>query len=138
MCHLVGLEALATDPRFATSNDRRKHRDVLNELIAVATRKKTTKEWFEILVAGGVPSGPIYNVRDVFEDPQVKTLRINRTVHHQRLGELDLVAQPYEITGFDRALERQAPDLGEHTTEVLSSLGYEPGAIEKLRAAGIV
>jgi crotonobetainyl-CoA:carnitine CoA-transferase CaiB-like acyl-CoA transferase len=54
---------------------------------------------------------------------------------HPRLGELDLIAQPCEITGFDRNLRSATPDLGEHNDEVLRSLGYDAEGIEKLKAA---
>jgi crotonobetainyl-CoA:carnitine CoA-transferase CaiB-like acyl-CoA transferase len=56
-------------------------------------------------------------------------------VTHPRLGELDLVAQPCEITGFDREIRTATPDLGEHTKEILGSLGYSAEEIEKLKAA---
>jgi crotonobetainyl-CoA:carnitine CoA-transferase CaiB-like acyl-CoA transferase len=61
-------------------------------------------------------------------------LRIKRAVAHPRLGELDLVAQPCEITGFDREIRTATPDLGEHNDEILGSLGYDAEAIEKLKA----
>ena len=54
---------------------------------------------------------------------------------HPRLGELDLVAQPCEITGFDREIRTATPDLGEHNHEILGSLGYSAEEIEKLKAA---
>jgi crotonobetainyl-CoA:carnitine CoA-transferase CaiB-like acyl-CoA transferase len=56
-------------------------------------------------------------------------------VTHPRLGELDLVAQPCEITGFDRAIRTATPDIGEHNDEILQSLGYSAEEIKKLRAA---
>jgi crotonobetainyl-CoA:carnitine CoA-transferase CaiB-like acyl-CoA transferase len=98
-------------------------------------RAKTSKEWFDIMVAERIPCGPVYNVREVFADPQVEQLRIKRSVKHPRLGELDLIAQPCEITGFDRELRTATPDLGEHNEEILQSLGYDAEAIAKLKAA---
>ncbi len=86
----------------------------------------------------GLPCGPVYNIRDVFADPQVEALRIARPVAHPRLGEIDLVAQPCEITGFDREIRRATPELGEHNDEILGSLGYGPEEIEKLKAARVI
>ena len=54
---------------------------------------------------------------------------------HCRGGELDLVAQSCEITGFDREIRTATPDLGEHNEEILTSLGYSAEEIEKLKAA---
>jgi len=87
------------------------------------------------LVAAGLPCGPVYNIKQAFADPQVEALRLKRSVVHPRLGELDLVAQPCEITGFDREIRTATPDLGEHTNEILGSLGYSAEDIEKLKAA---
>jgi len=65
-------------------------------------------------------------------------LRIRRSVNHPRLGNLDLVAQPCEITGFDREIRTATPDLGEHNHEILSSLGYSDEEIERLKAARVI
>jgi crotonobetainyl-CoA:carnitine CoA-transferase CaiB-like acyl-CoA transferase len=137
-CKLIGREKAAADPRFATAGLRSRNKDALNDLIADALRAKTSHEWFEMMVEAGIPCGPVYNIRDVFADPQVETLRIKRAVTHPRLGELDLIAQPCEITGFDRSIRTATPDLGEHNDEILQSLGYDAEAIEKLKARRII
>ena len=134
-CKLIGREKMGADPRFASAGLRARNKEALNELIATALRAKTSQEWFDIMVAERIPCGPVYNAREVFADPQVEELRIKRSVKHPRLGELDLIAQPCEITGFDRALRTATPDLGEHNEEILQSLGYDAEAIEKLKAA---
>ena len=103
-----------------------------------ADRARTTAEWFERIVAAGLPCGPVYNVKQAFADPQVEALRIRRSVTHPRLGEIDLVAQPCEITGFDREIRTATPDLGEHSDEILRSLGYDEEAIGKLKAASVI
>ena len=134
-CKLIDRESMAADPRFASIALRRQNKETMNEMIAAALREKTTREWFERLVAAGLPCGPVYNVKQAFADPQVEALRIKRSVRHRRLGELDLVAQPYEISGFDREIRTATPDLGEHTNQMLTSLGYSAEEIEKLRSA---
>jgi len=134
-CKLIGREKMASDPRFASSTLRSRNREALNELICAALRTRTSGEWFELMVAEGLPCGPVYNVQQVFADPQVEQLRIKRSVTHPRLGELDLIAQPCEITGFDRNLRSATPDLGEHNDEVLRLLGYDDAGIERLKAA---
>jgi crotonobetainyl-CoA:carnitine CoA-transferase CaiB-like acyl-CoA transferase len=134
-CRLIGREDMAADPRFASTAMRRQNKEVMNGMIAEALKAKTTAEWFELIVAAGLPCGPVYNIKQAFADPQVEALRIKRSVRHPRLGELDLVAQPCEISGFDREIRTATPDLGEHNREILGSLGYSDEEIEKLKAA---
>jgi crotonobetainyl-CoA:carnitine CoA-transferase CaiB-like acyl-CoA transferase len=137
-CQLIDREKMAADPRFATSALRGRNKEALNELIAGALRAKTSREWFEIIVAAGLPCGPVYSIKDAFADPQVRELRLARAVTHPRLGEIELVAQPCEMTGFDRAIRTATPELGEHNDEILASLGYKPDEIAKLKAAGAI
>jgi crotonobetainyl-CoA:carnitine CoA-transferase CaiB-like acyl-CoA transferase len=137
-CKLIDREKMASDPRFASPALRGRNKEALNELIANALRAKTSREWFEMMVEAGLPCGPVYSIRDVFADPQVEALRITRPVTHPRLGDIDLIAQPCEITGFDRSIRTATPDLGEHNEEILRSLGYDSDAIEKLKAARVI
>jgi crotonobetainyl-CoA:carnitine CoA-transferase CaiB-like acyl-CoA transferase len=137
-CGLIDREKMAADPRFASATLRRQNKEALNEQIAGALRAKTTQEWFELLVAAGLPCGPVYSIKDVFADPQVDALRITRPVTHPRLGEIDLIAQPCEMTGFDRAIRTATPDLGAHNGEILESLGFDAGAIARLKADGVI
>src|ERR1700760_448243 len=133
-CKLIDRADMATDPRFASSAMRRQNKEAMNQMIADALSAKTTAEWFELIVAAALPCGPVYNIKQAFADPQVEALRLKRSVTHPRLGELDLVAQPCQITGFDRDIRTATPDLGEHNDEILGSLGYSAEEIEKLRA----
>jgi len=137
-CKLIDREAMATDPRFASIAQRRQNKEAMNKLIAAALLAKTTSEWFELLVAAGLPCGPVYNIKEAFADPQVRALRIQRSVGHPRLGEIDLVAQPCEITGFDREIRTATPDLGEHNDEILQSLGYGSAEIARLKAERVI
>lgn len=137
-CTLIDREKMASDPRFASPALRGRNKEALNELIANALRAKTSAEWFGMMVEAGLPCGPVYSIKDVFADPQVEALRIARPVAHPRLGDIDLIAHPCEITGFDREIRTATPDLGQHNEEILRSLGYDSDAIEKLKAARVI
>src|SRR6476646_3551016 len=70
-CKLIDREDMALDPRFGTIASRARNKEALNELIAAALRAKSSKEWFDIMVAEQIPGGPVYTVREVFADPQL-------------------------------------------------------------------
>jgi crotonobetainyl-CoA:carnitine CoA-transferase CaiB-like acyl-CoA transferase len=137
-CKLIDREKMVSDPRFASTALRGRNREALNETIATALRAKTSREWFEMMVEAGLPCGPVYSIKDAFADPQVEALRIKRSVTHPRLGDIDLIAQPCEMTGFDRNIRTATPDLGEHNDEILQSLGYDADAIEGLKAKRVI
>jgi crotonobetainyl-CoA:carnitine CoA-transferase CaiB-like acyl-CoA transferase len=137
-CKLIDRENMAADPRFASIASRRQNKEAMNAMIADALQAKTTAEWFELVVAAGLPCGPVYDIQQAFADPQVEALRLRRSVTHPRLGELDLVAQPCEITGFDREIRTATPDIGEHNSEILQTLGYNSDEIAKLKAARVI
>src|SRR6202012_5178916 len=79
-CKLIGREAMATDPRFASTASRRQNKEAMNADIAEALLKKTTAEWFELIVAAKLPGGPVYNIKQAFADPQVEALKLKRSV----------------------------------------------------------
>jgi crotonobetainyl-CoA:carnitine CoA-transferase CaiB-like acyl-CoA transferase len=137
-CKALGAPELATDPRFATDNDRSTNRDALNAAIEAITIGQTSAYWIEQLNAAGVPAGPIYKINEVFDDPQVKHLRLTRKVQHKVLGELEVVGQPIELSRTPWSVRSPTPEAGEHTDAVLASLGYGPAEIADLRARKIV
>jgi formyl-CoA transferase len=135
-CRVGNAEHLIDDERFSFAN-RQRHRAEMNAEVEAVLRTRTTAEWIAALNAAGVPCGPVYGVDEVFADPQVEHLRMARPVTHPRLGEINLVGQPVELAGVDGGPRTAAPDVGQHTAEVLAALGYDAAAIADLAARGV-
>ncbi len=137
-CKAAGAEALLTDPRFIDRDGRSKNRAELNALIADITRTRTSQDWIDSLNAAGVPCGPVYTIDQTFADPQVRHLRMARPIQHPDIGEINLVAQPNNISGYEKDMRTAPPDLGQHTDDILRELGRTQEQIKALRSQRIV
>jgi crotonobetainyl-CoA:carnitine CoA-transferase CaiB-like acyl-CoA transferase len=138
LCKAIGAEHLAADPAFSTGRARLQNRDRLNAELEAITRTRNSAEWIDLLNQAGVPCGPIYNIAQVFADPQVRHMNIARAVEDSRRGRRELVGQAVELSRTPWELRTAAPEKGEHTAAVLESLGYDAATIENLRARGVV
>jgi len=138
LCKALTADHLAADPLFATGRARSDNRDVLNEAIEAITRGKTSADWIKTLNQAGVPCGPIYQMDQVFADPQVKHLAMTRTVPHKVLGEVEVIGQPIELSRTPWSIRRPTPEPGEHTDAVLSELGYTVEEIARLHTGKVV
>ena len=133
-CEVAGCKSLPDDARFATNGKRVANRVELTRILSDIFLKKTTREWIEALEAAGVPSGPINDLKQVFEEPQA----VARGLRMQ-IGNVSLVRSPMRFS--ETPIEHQAPPplLGEHTDEVLRGLlGKSEGEVARLRSEGIV
>ena len=130
---------LVTDPRFATNGKRVENRVDITRLIQEIFRKKTTAQWLALLEAAGVPNGPINDIAQVFEEPQVKARGVKIELDHAAAGKLPLVASPMRFSGTPLEYRLAPPLLGEHTDQVLKEfLKLDAAAIARLRSDGVV
>ena len=138
-CAAAGCPALAEDPRFASNGKRVENRAELTRLLEQVFIRRSTREWVELLEAAGVPNGPINDVAQVFEEPQVKARGIRIELDHSAAGKLPGVASPMRFSETRIEYRLAPPLLGEHTDEVLRGLlGKSDAEIARLRAAGVI
>lgn len=122
-CEVIGLPALAEDPKFATNAARVENLEALETLLIDALAARTITEWCEAFAAAGVPSGPINTIDRVFEEPQVKHRKMLRDIPHPLSGSVKQVVSPLNFANAPLSFDRPPPLLGEHTDEVLQALG---------------
>jgi crotonobetainyl-CoA:carnitine CoA-transferase CaiB-like acyl-CoA transferase len=138
-CQAMGAPELLDHPEHASGALRSQNRKAVNERIGAITRTRTSAEWIAALNKAGVPCGPINTIDQTFAEPQVQHLGIARAIHHPTLGDIKVVGQPINLSAAPQPKElKPSPDLGEHTDDVLQSLGFDKKAIEGLHARGVV
>ncbi|MEX2642313.1 MAG: CaiB/BaiF CoA-transferase family protein [Acetobacterales bacterium] len=138
LCETLGADDLLADPEIQNGPGRSKDRERINARISEITRTDTSAAWVAKLNEAGVPCGPINTIDQTFADPQVQYLGMAQPVNHPALGEIRLVAQPNNISGFTKKLRTATPEAGEHTDAVLKELGYDAKKIAALREEGAV
>lgn len=138
-CEAAGQPELACDARFATNQERVRHRETLIPLLAPLTRQRATADWIATLEALGVPCGPINTLAEVFADPQVCARGLRVDLPHPQAGHIPQVASPLRLSATPPAYRRPPPQLGQHTGEVLAEwLSYDDGALAALRRDGAI
>jgi len=137
-CKAIGHEEWAKHPNFATPKDRRAHRADLNAMITAITEKETMAHWVELMNGAGVPCGPVYDIGQAFEDPQVKHLGIAKDVPSRALGTIKLIGQPVNLSRTKTTMVTGAPEYAEHADEILAEFGYSAKDIEAFRKSGAI
>jgi crotonobetainyl-CoA:carnitine CoA-transferase CaiB-like acyl-CoA transferase len=134
LCEAMGRPDLLERPEFRTGQDRSKNREALKDELNATFGRRSTAEWIEMLNAAGVPCGPIYDIAQAFDDPQVRHLEAAAEVRHPQLGTIRIVNQAVKLTRTPASMARATPEKGEHTEEVLKEYGFTDGDIARLRS----
>jgi len=138
-CQTAGCAELAQEPRFKTMSQRIVHRGELIPLIADVMRTRTKHEWIEALEAANVPCGPINNMKEVFEDPQVQHRKLRVDIPHPLGGVAPVVASPLRLSETPVEYRLAPPTLGQHNEEVLKDLlGKSDTEFARLKTTGII
>ncbi|MFT5532733.1 MAG: formyl-CoA transferase [Burkholderiaceae bacterium] len=130
---------LAEDARFATNPLRVQNRQTLVPLLADMVAKRTKQDWLALLEAAGVPCGPINNLQEVFENPQVIARGLQVDLPHPAGASARLIGSPIRMSGTPPASRSAPPLLGQHTDEVLADLlGYSETRLAQLRERDVL
>lgn len=138
-CEVAGLSALADDARFATNAMRVVNRETLTPVIAQTMRARSKGAWLTALESAGVPSGPINDYAEVFDDPQVRHRGLQIEMSHPSGGTVPVVASPMRLSETLVEYRLAPPTLGSHTVEVLRELlNKSEDEIVRLQESGTV
>ncbi len=139
-CRAIGAEHLLENADYKTDKLRSDNRDALCAEIGEIVKLKPADYWIELLNEAGVPCGPVNRIDELFADPQMQHLDMVHHVEHARLGRLEIVRQPVNLSAapLPETFRLPAPDIGEHSDEILHDLGLDDKEIAALRSAEVI
>lgn len=138
-CEHVNQPELIDDKRFCTNAMRTEHHEELFPILAEIMRQRSTEQWVTALEEIGVPCGPVNTVDKVASDPQVLAREMIVEVEHQLTGAVGIPGVPIKLSETPGSVDAPAPNLGEHTREILTDLlRMAPDEVDRLKRQGVV
>jgi len=138
LCKAEEFAHLEHDPRFATRAARMNNRDELLASLQKRFLTRTRDDWLTYLGQFDVLCAPVYDYAELFADPQVQHNGIVAEQHHPIVGTIKVVGIPVKLSATPGEVGPPAPQLGQHTHEILRELGYDDTLIDRLRQDAIV
>ena len=140
LCRVLGREAAAQDPRFATPAARAEHAPALAALLEPIFRTRTADDWFERLDAAAVPCEISIDTFHTtwYDDPDVLANEWVVKYRHPAYGRTEQFGRLFHFSGTPGKIWGPPPLMGQHTREILQELGYDAAKIDTLRTAGVV
>ena len=138
LCRAIGQEGLIEDQRFKEPGDRKAREGELADLLEETFSQQSTAYWLETLEKAGMVAGPINNIAQVYDDPQVIAREMKVDLEDPELGTLHNIGIPVKLSATPGRIRRRAPMLGEHSWEILTESGFAEKEIEELFDSGVV
>lgn len=139
LCRLLDLEALAAHPDYKDNAARMKNRRELIRRLNEKFAARGKMEWTLELVKLGLPAGPIFDLKQAFDDPHVRRTGMIEEIEHRTLGRVELLANPIRMESLGaRSVRRAPPALGEDSLQVLADFGVPRERAASLVAAKVV
>ena len=136
-CRVIEKEDMILDPRFRSNSERVQNRSELVDEINREFARSRTEEIFEKLLEAGIPSSPINSVEDIVNSEQIKERDMIRHVQAP-YGDIQLLGTPFRMSETPGDVRLHPPMLGEHTQEILESLGFSREEIKKMVSEGTI
>jgi len=136
--HAIGRADLGDDPALARNDGRVKRVDEIDAAITAWTRTQSVEDALVVLKQAEVPSGRIYTVKDISEDPHYRARGVIESVTAASGLTVEVPGIMPKLSASPGAIHDRAPTLGEHTDSVLEAAGFDAATIADLRARGVV
>jgi crotonobetainyl-CoA:carnitine CoA-transferase CaiB-like acyl-CoA transferase len=138
-CHMVGAEAWLADPRFADDQARADHGEIVSARMSEWCARKSCTEALAELEKASIVAGQVYSPQQALDDQHIRAAHLLEEREFSGLdGTVPLAPTPIELSETPGTYRRPAPHLGEHTDEILASLGYGAAEIATLREERVI
>ena len=138
LCEATGQQALMTDPRFKDQESRNNHNEELVDYFDRVFAEKNQDEWIDILTQAGLMFSPVQGMKNVLDDIQAIENNYVVEFEHPGFGKMKMPGYPIEFSTFSAGIRNRSPEIGEHTDEILSGLGYSEEEITSLKNKNVV
>ena len=136
---LMGEESWLQDPRFATDMDRGENGELLSARMQMWCKDMSTKEVLDALDEARIPCGPVLSAKQVLQDPHIKAMDFLQDMNFPGLKKpIPINTTPVKLSQTPGTIRQRTAELGEHTDEILNSLGYTADKISEMRIARVV
>ena len=136
---LMGEESWLQDPRFATDMDRGENGELLSARMQMWCKDMSTKEVLDALDEARIPCGPVLSAKQVLRDPHIKAMDFLQDMNFPGLKKpIPINTTPVKLSQTPGTIRQRTAELGEHTDEILNSLGYTADKISEMRNARVV
>ncbi len=136
LCDKINRNELVEDDRFKTNPLRLANREELAEELEKSFITKTSEEWVDLLLSGGIPAGPINTYPEAFNSEHGKHRQMRMEIDHPVEGKIPNIGFAVKLSGTPQQIQRHPPLLGEHTNELLAELGFIDDEFKKLAEGG--
>ena len=137
LCSALDRKELADHPNFSSNVKRVENRNKLVPMLEQIFLSKTRDEWLQILLKADVPCGPVYDMKELFSDPQIIHRNMLVEISHPTLGRVKQIMSPMKFSNVEFSVIHP-PTLGEHTVEILREIGYSDNTVKELRNKGVI
>ncbi|MEE2701263.1 MAG: CoA transferase [Chloroflexota bacterium] len=140
LCRALNLIHLLEDPEFGTQQKRSENAETLFDIFSNLLATKPAGEWEQILKAGNAPCSIVQTQEEVWSDPQVVSNDMIVSYDQPSIGNISVVDTPVRLSDSQAigTVRRPAPEMGEHTNEILKEIGYNDSEINDLRRKDVL
>ena len=120
LCNLLQIPEVNKDPKFSDNSSRAKNMDQLKKILEEKLLSKKTGDWVSKMEKDKIPCGPIFNIKEAVENPQIESRNMIVKAFHKVVGDFKLAGNPIKMSAYkDKKTRGDIPDLDEHRQKII-------------------